>query len=1240
MKKILRLVTTSVLTLTLVACGEASSSVSSSVNTGTSTVPNVSSAYANVTSVTLSAATATLTQVLGAQRRVTVTAALNANTNPNLSLEWFVNGVKQAQISRIFDFTPTEAGSFAITARVGNLTSNTLTVTATSPVFVAKETSFKKANLIEIVADGGFNVSLVGASLEASSYYSIADGKYVLNLSEPVVQGTVVNVRFEKQGFATTVVPVTFDTRTLSLDEFEVQNAVSAAFVAIPAVAGVYQVVKPFEATAAFNKTYRISMLNKNVIPEIGTTSLSIETTVPTGATAVPVLTKLVSTLADETFTVTKDTVAGLYTHKISVGGRTLEVKVQVLEATPEIVVNESKYTYVDNVTGNNLPYAVQMYRNLDSTDDFDTLGEEVPVTLNAAGEYVVTKQNETFYSTANFDVIEFEFIARHFAKSDFVTNQFAVALFGPTEFAAREQLFSGMATKNPLTGAVGTRYNVWDLLNDGTDDNDISNNSILSFGTNFSVADTQGTSNTSHKGTLYQFIDAGTLPGLYTFVITAGPLGAQLNKEVKVRVVEPTARLDFVPVSFTSTHANATPKTATRNHALTSTAPNVFEIEKPVAAGDTYLLDWAIVLSNYQSKVVTDFQTISADQALTAQNRNLFAKTSGVKLDDNFKLIPFVSVETVVLNQTTKKFTIADLPVPNTAVSYTVTALETTAGLTAAGNPIAHAANGIAVPTNTDIAANSDAYAVGTFTQLPTAVEGEKITLEFKFYTSAAGSATSTQVGDTLTRVIYISGYADVVEFGGQSFANEAGFGNDTYSLVDFSLQTSGPNLTTFPKVDLTRTAIRMSPLSSGLAIYERSAVANRKTRIDAALTAALKAERDLNYSAFDGANTYFYNLETVATPSVFSSTATEITSLTPVGTFTLTMMVDQLVKTITIIVKNPSTKVSVLSVTEDVGTTNAGFINNYVNTNGLHTLAENSNFTLGAAASSRLRVLGTAGTSVASTSFVAPVNGVYTVALSAVTPDQLLGFVAVNDLAIGSYSYNISKKYPDGRVVTFNDIATVTAHDDNGLAIFGTVTGDSIKTAANTIFNANWIISETGALLKGQYVYEFTINGVTRKAEVNVLDSVGLDITNVSIAGNNMTKFGNGFLVSLANAIGSLEIEFDLNLVTSDNYVRVLSYSSASGSVVTPTDWLTNNTIANTVYTKLSDLDGSLKLANLASGTGGNAAASLDTLFIVIEIYRVVPFSSATGTVLANVGKLALVSSQTLKLRIDAFA
>jgi hypothetical protein len=1238
MKKILRLVTTSVLTLTLVACGEASSSVSSS-NTGNGSVSSVSSAYANVTSVTLSAATATLTQVLGAQSRVTVTAALNANTNPNITLEWFVNGVKQAQISRIFDFTPTEAGSFAITVRVGNLTSNTLTVTATSPVFVAKETSFKKANLIEIVADGGFNVSLVGATLDASSYYSIEDGKYVLNLSEPVVQGTVVNVRFEKQGFATTVVPVTFDTRTLSLDEFEVENAVSAGFVAIPAVAGVYQVVKPFEATAAFNKTYRISMLNKNVIPEVGTTSLSIQTTVPTGATAVPLLTKLVSTLADETFTVTKDTVAGLYTHKISVGGRTLEVKVQVLEATPEIVVNQSKYTYVDNVTGNNLPYAVQLNRNItvdtlgtSSADSFLSPGEKVPVSLNAAGEFVVEKQNETFYSTANFDVIEFEFIARHFAKSDFVTNQFAVALFGPTEFAAREQLFSGMATKNPLTGAVDTRYNVWDLLNDGTDDNDISNNSILSFGTNFSVADTQGTSNTSHKGTLYQFIDAATLPGLYTFVITAGPLGAQLTREVKVRVVEPTARLDFVPVSFTSNHSITGPITATRNHALTSTAPNVFEIEKPVASGDTYLLDWAIVLSNYQSKIVTDFQTISADQALTAQNRKLFAKTSGIKLTDNDKLIPFVSVDTPIT------LSLTDVPVPATALSYSVSTTKSGNGIAFAGaSPQTTGTNSINIPTGSGV------YSLGGVTLTPTAIEGESATVVITFYSAASAAISglsAATLANPVTVRLYVSGYADVVEFGGQTFADQTEFGNDTYSLVNFSLQTSGPNTTTFPKVDLTRTAIRMSPLSSGLAIYERSAVANRKTRIDAALTAALKAEKALSYSAFDGANTYFYNLETVATPSVYSSTATEITSLTPVGTFTLTMMVDQLVRTITIIVKNPTTKVSVLSVTEDALTGGVFLANDYKNTSGIHTLAASSNFTLGAAASSRLRVLGTAGTSVASTSFVAPVNGVYTVALSAVTPDKLLGFVAVNDLAIGSYTYNISKKYPDGRVVTFNDIATVTGHDDNGLALFGSVTGDSIKSAANTIFNTNWIINETGALLKGQYVYEFTINGVTRKAEVNVLDSVGLDITNVSIDGNNMTKFGNGFLVTLANAIGSLEIEFDLNLVTNENYVRVLSYSSASGSVVTPAKWLTNNTIADTVYTKLSDLDGSLKLANLASGTSPNQAASLETLFIVIEIYSVVPFSSADTIVLANVGKLRLVSSQTLKLRIDALA
>jgi hypothetical protein len=1222
MKKILRLVTTSVLTLTLVACGEASSSVSNGTQTSSS-VPNVSSAYANVTSVTLSAATATLTQVLGAQRRVTVTAALNANTNPNLSLEWFVNGVKQAQISRIFDFTPTEAGSFAITARVGNLSSNTLTVTATAPVFVAKETSFKKANLIEIVADGGFNVSLVGASLDASSFYSIEEGKYVLNLEESVVQGTVVNVRFEKQGFTTTTVPVTFDTRTLSLDKFEVENATSASFVKLPLVNGVYQVVKPFEETTAFNKTYRISMLNKNVIPEVGTTPLTIETTVPAGATAVPITTKLVSSIAAETFTVTKDTVAGLYAHKITVGGKTLEIKVQVLEASAEILVNESKYTYVDHVTGVNVPYAVQLNRNITvdtltpttSADSFLSPGEQVPVTLNAAGEYVVEKQNETFYSTANFDVVEFEFIARHFAKQEFVSNQFSVALYGPTEFAAREQLFSGMPVKNPLSGATATRYNVWDLLNDGTDDNDILNSDILTFGTNFATADVQGTANTSHKSSLYQFIDAGTLPGLYTFVITAGPLGNQLTKEIKVRVVEPTARLDFVPVSFTSKETQNTNVDATRKHAVTNTAPNVYEIEKPVGSSDTYLLDWAIVLSNYQSKIVTDFQTLAADQALKAEERSLFAKTSGIKLDNNSKLIP------LVLANTTLNVNLTDIPVVGGAPSYTVSVSKAGSGITLGDDvSVAHAGNLLAVPTGTNN------YTLGgNITQAPTALEGETVTVQIRFYSESAGTALGSLVhDDEVNFVMYVSGYADVKELGGKSFADATAFGNDTYSLIDFSLQTSGPNTTTFPKVDLTRTAIRMNALSSGLAIYERSTAG--RTAIDTALTAALKAEKALSYSAFNGTNSYFYNLEDVATPWDFA--ATEITDLTPVGTYTLTMMVDQLVKTITIIVKNPSTKVSVLSVVEDTGTD----VNNYFNVDGLHDLEANASFTLGLAANSSLRITGTVDTAEAATNFVSPVSGVYTIALSAVTPDQLLGFVAVNDLPIGSYTYNISKKYPDGRVVTFNDIATVTGHDNNGLALFGTVASDSIKNAANSIFRTNWIINETGALLKGQYMYEFTINGVTRKVEVNVVESLGLDVTSVRIADKEMIKFGNGFLTTLANAIGNLEIEFGLNLVTENDYVRILSYTPNAAN-----EWIANNSIANTVYTKLSELDGSLRLATLASGS--STAAADDTMNIVIEIYRVVPFSS-TGTVLSGVGRLQQVSSQTLKLKIDAFA
>jgi hypothetical protein len=271
MKKILRLVTTSVLTLTLVACGEASSSVSTSGTTTSSSVASVSSAYANVTSLTLTAASNLLTQVMGSQRTVTITGALNANTNPNLQLEWFVNGVKQSQTGRLLDFTPVTAGSYVVTARVGNIVSNNLTISVGNPTIAVTGAMFVNSRIIEVTGQAGATVTLVGATLSDNAYYSLAKGKYVLELDEAVDQGTQVTVRLERAGFTPTVQAVTYDTRVLRVNEVTIGSD------DLLPVNGVFQVVRPLDAGVTFNKNVNVDLEQTNLIPISGTVNQVIE---------------------------------------------------------------------------------------------------------------------------------------------------------------------------------------------------------------------------------------------------------------------------------------------------------------------------------------------------------------------------------------------------------------------------------------------------------------------------------------------------------------------------------------------------------------------------------------------------------------------------------------------------------------------------------------------------------------------------------------------------------------------------------------------------------------------------------------------------------------------------------------------------------------------------------------------------------------------------------------------------
>ena len=592
MKKILRLVTTSVLTLTLVACGEASSSVVSSVSsTPASSVSSVSSAYANVTTVTLSAATATLTQVLGAQRRVTVTAALNANTNPNLALEWFVNGVKSNQTGRVLEYVPTEVGAFVISAKVGNISSNNLTVNVSLPTLAVEEVEWASASQILVTAPGGAEVTVSGNELLDSSYYDLKNGQYVVNLKTGFTQGQTATLSLAREGEAAFTQVVTYDTREFKIDSIKVAQDFDIGTASLVAVGGVYTIVRPFDEGAGFDKTLTITLSQKELLTATSQVAYLKQYTVPTGATAINSLSVLANTSTSlvETFVVNSDTVLGNYVMSYTMGGKLVSFTINVVEAKPEIVLVKDSFQFDADGSG---AYATT----------------EV-VKAGADGVFEITKPFTTFGT--NLKAFELDLLARNFEESELgLANQLNVSVSGPSTFlSTSSELFSGINTLN--TGTHNT-----------TGTNALNTFAFKPFTTFSSYS--RGANETSALITFSQSIDSGTPVGLYEITMSAGQPGSELTKTVQVRVVAPTPTINFAVDSYATAQANVRTVDPVKG-----TAANTFTIEKPSTSDITYDLGVYSVLQNYQSVEVTDANEIAADQLRDTADKLLFSANS-----------------------------------------------------------------------------------------------------------------------------------------------------------------------------------------------------------------------------------------------------------------------------------------------------------------------------------------------------------------------------------------------------------------------------------------------------------------------------------------------------------------------------------------------------------------------------------------------------------------------------------
>jgi hypothetical protein len=593
MKKILRLVTTSVLTLTLVACGEASSSVSSSVSsTPASSVSSVSSAYANVTTVTLSAATATLTQVLGAQRRVTVTAALNANTNPNLAIEWFVNGVKSNQSGRVLEYVPTEVGAFVISAKVGNISSNNLTVNVSLPTLAVEEVEWASASQILVTAPGGAEVTVSGNELLDSSYYDLKNGQYVVNLKTGFTQGQTATLSLAREGEAAFTQVVTYDTREFKIDSIKVDQDFDIGTDSLVAVGGVYTIVRPFDEGAGFDKTLTITLSQKELLTATSQVAYLKQYTVPTGATAINSLSVLAnsSTSLVETFVVNSDTVLGNYVMTYTMGGKVVTFTINVVEAKPEIVLVKDSFQF--------------------DADGSGTYATTEVVKAGADGVFEITKPFTTFGT--NLKAFKLDLLARNFEESELgLANQLNVSVSGPSTFlSTSSQLFSGINTLN--TG-----------LHNTTGTNALNTFAFKAF-TTFTNSYLRGLDETSALITFSQSIDSGTPVGLYEITMSAGQPGSELTKTVQVRVVAPTPTINFAVDSYATAESNVRTVDPVKG-----TAANTFTIEKPSTTGITYGLGVYSVLQNYQSVEVTDANEIAADQLRETADKLLFSANS-----------------------------------------------------------------------------------------------------------------------------------------------------------------------------------------------------------------------------------------------------------------------------------------------------------------------------------------------------------------------------------------------------------------------------------------------------------------------------------------------------------------------------------------------------------------------------------------------------------------------------------
>jgi hypothetical protein len=535
-------------TIFLASCNVAPSSQSTSNDTTNTT--STTNTAAVVSSINLTTE-GSLIQFAGLTSRVLVTAVVNGNNVNNIQLEWYVNNVKSlTQTGLQFEYLPVALGTFIINAKFKDVVSNNISVGVDQPSFTASLINATSASVLEVTAISGLTFSISGNTILSSSNYNIANSKYILNLSSPMIQGTTYTITMNRAGFNPFVTTYLYDTRTLKVGSLTYNSKRIT-----PNNEGVYSLIRPFDNSTL---SYTLSLDQTNLE---GVTAVSILTDAPAGVTIAPyqqTLTLLKGTTIDRTYTLTRTSPLGVYTHNVNVGGRLLSVRVFLVEPSPTIAFEDDApfvYGAAGTLDANTGVYASNA-SIFAKTDGVITNA----VKPEADGSYVVFKP---YNGPAK--QIAFKLRADYFAVPTGFPEQgnphvLLAVLSGPSGGT----MLYGASIANTLASSTQFRSTLTDLL-------------------------------------VFSNIDSKTTVGTYTYTFTAGTFSSSnVNRTIRVVVKE------FVPKMETVITYGGNP--------LAANSDGSFTLVKPLAGNNvtnTISLKVSYFESPFQFQAGTGLDTL-----------------------------------------------------------------------------------------------------------------------------------------------------------------------------------------------------------------------------------------------------------------------------------------------------------------------------------------------------------------------------------------------------------------------------------------------------------------------------------------------------------------------------------------------------------------------------------------------------------------------------------------------------